>query len=278
MDVQCDMQVPVVKPFHKTFRIGEEFPVPCISCPAASVFWIDVYQMPVHIDNSNRERKVLVFKAIHQFLVRFFGVFIVTAPPVPECVARNHRTLSAQAGKVPERLQIVMPVSPEIDVDASFAPGLNPSVFPDSQRPAVVHYREAVPAYDTVLQRNSAVRLIQSTGSPAQIFEIFAVMPDTVISAVVADGLYGETVGRERIPVIDQMRLWRDDLQGIVLIYHAEGASWEIAVPHGLGSPVFKNPVRVIFKTEKPFCKDRYPPAVSFNDIFRCSLRMSFCD
>ena len=129
-----------------------------------------------------------------------------------------------------------------------------------------------------MLQWNSAVRLIQSTGSPAQIFEIFAVMPDAVISAVVADGLYGETVGRERIPVIDQMRLWRDDLQGIVRIYYAESASWEIAVPHGLGSPVFKNPVRVIFKTEKPFCKNRYPPAVSFNDIFRCSLRMSFCD
>ena len=278
MDVQRDMQVAVVKPFHKTFRIGEEFPVPCIACPAASVFGVDVYQMPVHIDNRYRERKALIFKAFHQFLISFFCIFIVTAPPVSECVARNHGTLSAQAGKVSERLQIVMPVSPEIDVDASFAPGLNPPVFPDSQRAAVVHYREAVTAHDSVIQRNSAVRFIQGTGGSPQIFEIFAVMPDAVISAVVADGLYGEPVGGERLPVIDQMRLWRDDLKRIIPIDHAEGAFGEIAIPHGLGCPVFKNPVRVIFKTEKPFCKNRYPPAVSFNDIFRCSLRMSFCD
>ena len=129
-----------------------------------------------------------------------------------------------------------------------------------------------------MLQRNSAVRLIQSTGSSAQIFEIFAVMPDAVISAVVADGLYGETVGGKRLPVIDQMRFWCDDLKGIICIYYAEGTFGKVSVPYGLGSPVFKNPVRVIFKTEKPFCKNRYPPAVSFNDIFRCSLRMSFCD
>ena len=85
----------------KTLRIREEFFIPAIAGPAAAVFWIHiVYTVPVHIDNSNRERNVLFVEIFHQFHIRCFTVTPVTAPPVSECKSRKHRSFAAKVVEI----------------------------------------------------------------------------------------------------------------------------------------------------------------------------------
>ena len=62
-------------------------------------------------------------------------------------------------------------------------------------------------------ERNGSVSLIECPCGPAKIGEVLAVMPDTVVGAVVADGLDGQSVGGKWFPVIDQMGFWSDDLK-----------------------------------------------------------------
>ena len=278
MNVQGNMHIPVVEPFHKAFRIREEVTVPCVAGPSAAVFWIDIHQMPVHINDCNGKRKVFFFKLFHQLFVGFFCIFIVAAPPVPECIAGDHGAFPAQMTEVFECLLVIMTVCPEVDVDASAPPGFHPSIVPECEGAAVVHDGEAVPAYNSVIQRDCPVCFIQRAGCSTQIVEILSVVPDAVVRAVIANSLYGQPAGRKGVAVIDQVCSGGDDFQRIVRIDYAERAFGEIAVPHGLRRPVFENPVRIIFEAEQAFCEDRDPPAVSFDNIFRCSLRMSFCD
>ena len=82
MDIQSHPLIPVMKPLKKLLRIRKQVPVPGIAGPAASVLGINVYQVPVHIDNSHRKRNLLLFKSVHQFFVGFFCIFIISAPPV----------------------------------------------------------------------------------------------------------------------------------------------------------------------------------------------------
>ena len=151
--------------------------------------------MPVHVDHCDREWKVLFFKPFHQSFVGIFRVFVIAAPPVAQSVSGNHGCFPAQMAEVFQCLMVIVAVSPEIDVCASFPAGLHPSVFAERQRTAVIHHRKAVPAYDAVFQRDGSVCFVQSAGGSAQIPEIISVMPDAVVGTVIPDGLYGQTIG-----------------------------------------------------------------------------------
>ena len=127
MHIQCNSHTTLMQAVHKSLRIREKLPVPCIACPAGSIFGIDIYQMPVHINDCNCKRDSLFIETVHQLQITRFGIFIVTAPPVPQCEPGQHGGFTAKIIKILQTFQIVQPVTPEINILNSFFAGCNPS-------------------------------------------------------------------------------------------------------------------------------------------------------
>ena len=127
-----------MEPFQEAFRIREEISVPGIAGPAASVFGINVYQMPVHIDHCHGKGDLLLFKTLHQLFVSFLCIFIIPAPPVSKSISGNHRAFSAEIIEVFKSLFVVMSVAPEIQVFLLSFSWFDPSVFSEEKRLAVI--------------------------------------------------------------------------------------------------------------------------------------------
>ena len=137
MDIQRHVHPPLMQPCQKPRRIWKQLFVPRISRPAAAVFRVNIYKMPVHIDYCYRKRQVFFVKPLHQLHICLLGIFIVTAPPVSKRKPWQHRRRSAQRVKIVQRLFVIMSVSKEIQVPDPFFP----SVLQKDLRLAVVNNR-----------------------------------------------------------------------------------------------------------------------------------------
>ena len=91
VQIQGNVQSPVMQPRQKFLWLWKKFTVPCIPCPAGTILWVNLCQVPIHIHNSNRKRHLLFFKLLHQFLIGFRCVTVVTAPPVSKREPRQQR-------------------------------------------------------------------------------------------------------------------------------------------------------------------------------------------
>ena len=140
MHIQCNLHIVLMQPGHKSFWIREEVFVPGISCPAASVFRIYIVNnMPVHINNSYRERQFFVFKTFYQFFIFILCVTMITAPPVTKCISWQQRLFSTQIIEIFQTFQITMSISEEIQILAISLSRTYPSVFCQCHRMTVIH-------------------------------------------------------------------------------------------------------------------------------------------
>ena len=100
MDVQRHPHIPVMEPLKKLLRIRKQIPVPGVTGPAAAVLWINVYQMPVHINDSHGKRDLFLFKTLHQSFIGRLCIFVIPAPPVAQGISGNHRDFPGKMIKV----------------------------------------------------------------------------------------------------------------------------------------------------------------------------------
>ena len=84
--------------------------------------------MPVHINNGNRERDIFFLKFIHQLIVAFLRIFIISAPPVSESKPWKHRCFSAKSVKIMKRFFVVMSVSEEVQILDALSSWLDPAI------------------------------------------------------------------------------------------------------------------------------------------------------
>ena len=72
--------------------------------------------MPVHIQNGNSKWDPLFLKASDQSLIFILRIFIISAPPVSQCIAWQKWCVSTQLEKIPDALHIIMPIPEHIKI------------------------------------------------------------------------------------------------------------------------------------------------------------------
>ena len=181
MYIQCDLHISAVKPVHKLFWVREKLTVPGISGPAASVFRINIHQMPVHIHNGHREGNPLPLKTLHQLLVFLLCVSVIAAPPVSEHPSGQQWCSAAEIVEVLYCLLIPVAIAEEIEINTSLRTQVHPSILCNCHTAAVIHNGKSVSRHHTAFQRNSPVRLVQSACCSSQIFYRVLIMPVRLI-------------------------------------------------------------------------------------------------
>ena len=119
----------VMKPGHKFFRIREQFFVPCVACPSASVFRININQMPVHINHRYGKRNFFFLESCHQCFIFLIIVTVKSAPPISKCIPWKQRCLSSEMIVVFQTMLIFMSIPQEININTIFLSRLYPSIF-----------------------------------------------------------------------------------------------------------------------------------------------------
>ena len=97
--VQRRPQPLLVQPGDEARRIGEEIGIPGVARPPADAL-AHVDQMPVHVDDADRQRHVVVAELGHQRPQVSVAVGPVAAPPVAQRPARQQRRAAGESGVV----------------------------------------------------------------------------------------------------------------------------------------------------------------------------------
>ena len=177
MHVQRDFHAPRVKLIHEPLRIREEIRIPGIARPARSVFGIDMNQMPVHIHHCHGKGDPFLIKPVHQLQIALFGIFIITAPPVPQRITGKHGRFAAQMIKISRD----SPDSPS-RIPRNKGPSRPSFSAPPSRPHSASETRnhpagKALSGNQAVSQLTGAVHRIQRPRRSPQIMQLVPVMP-----------------------------------------------------------------------------------------------------
>lgn len=213
MHVQRDAQAGVVQPAQEFRRLREQLPVPGVAGPAAAVRRVDVDQVPVHVQDGDRERDPGVAEPGHQRQVRLRGVPVVPAPPVAQRVAGQHRHRPGHGVEGLQRGGVVVAVGEHVQVGAADVVRGDPAVGAEQQRLRVVEHGVSAARDDARLQRNRAVGVVQGSRGAAEGRRGLPVPPHRVVGGDAAAHGHAQPAGGERATVVRQMHACRDDLQ-----------------------------------------------------------------
>ena len=81
--------------------------------------WVDVGEVPVHVNDGHRQRDSVRLESIHESLVLVGAVGVVARPPVAQGPSRNNRLRSGDAVEIGGCSSVVMAVEEEIDILAT---------------------------------------------------------------------------------------------------------------------------------------------------------------
>ena len=239
----------------KTLWIREEVLVPCVTCPACSIFLVDLSQMPIHVNYTNGKWNILFLEAVHQLEIRFLRIFIVAAPPVAECILWKDRGCTSQLIIIFQAAQIVGTVSKVIQIlCVNVFSSFNPTVF-CQQHGALI--RDNSPTFhrkQTVLQWNLAICLIKCTGGSLQVMSGIAVMPCGLIDDFLISLLDTQVVSSKSASSVDKSCLVSlNDQLAVFLIYsvfrHIKGSIY-----NHLSLLVYKHTFFAVFHTNHARC------------------------
>ena len=249
VEIERRLQTRVVEPVDEPLGVGEQFAVPGPARPAVVVGVAD--DVPVHIDDTDRQREPLLAEGRHDVLQFLLGVVPVAAPPVAQRPPGYHRHVAGDLGVGPECAQVVVAEAEEVDVLVVLVavPGGDPPVVVEDEAVGVLEHGPAVPGEQAVLEIGLAVDAVQRPGRPAEVVGIVAV----------AVGLVEPRQGdRQRLgseppaDVVAQVEVFGVDLQAAVDPRHLEVRDREIPVPHGLARAVLELAVRVVLQAQEP--------------------------
>ena len=265
MHVQRDLHAPLMKRIHEPLRIREEIRIPGIARPARSVFGIDMDQMPVHVNHRHGKGDPFLVKPVHQLQIALFGIFIITAPPVPQRITGKHGRFAAQMIKISQAAQIVRAVSPEIKVLHALLSRLHPAVLIQRQRRGIIQQGKALSGNQAVSQLTGAVHRIQRPRRSLQIMQLVPVVPGRSRSHAVH--LHHQPSGIEGLPVIGEPQPLRHKDQLFLRLLYLIIRLREIPVQDRLRGPVLKDAVLGILQTQKSLRQHRNPVLVPFYHI-----------
>ena len=157
MQVHRGVDALLVEKTEELAIVGEEVFVPVPARPSATSLLAD--GVPVHVDDEDVERDVVLAKPPHQITEVLVGVAPVAAPPIAKGIARRHRHTASEARIALQGSLVVVAVTHEVPVLSTL--GSRPFLHPVPVRIAIeeealriIHQRPAVGREQTVLQRN----------------------------------------------------------------------------------------------------------------------------
>ncbi|RDA89013.1 hypothetical protein CP532_0605 [Ophiocordyceps camponoti-leonardi (nom. inval.)] len=181
MVVERQFELPLVQLVDEGGRVREEFAVPGIASPAGTAVFANalvVDEMPVHVDDGDRERDAILLEGIHELEVRLGAILVVAAPEVAQRPARQQRLRPGNSVEGLNGLAIVMTVAEEVIVDPARprSSGGDEAVISEEER-VISKGSKAKTRIDARPDRNLAVDVIQRLDGAAQILMRLAVSP-----------------------------------------------------------------------------------------------------
>ena len=129
MQIDCDLQPVLMHPIQKFFRIREKLLIECISGPSSSVTLLYIGNMPINIQNTYRKRNVSLKEIFNDFLVFISCVSVVSAPPVSQSIARQHRYFTGQTEKIAQAVKMMLTICKKIRIFYTVRSFIYPTVF-----------------------------------------------------------------------------------------------------------------------------------------------------
>jgi len=125
VQVQAGLQMVGVQPGQELARIGKEQRVPGVAAPAEAVtrlvllaarLKLFIAEMPIHVDDENIERYVVLVEAADDLFDFLVGVGPVARPPGAKSEPGRQRDAARDPHIITERLAVVMTVAEEVPV------------------------------------------------------------------------------------------------------------------------------------------------------------------
>jgi len=170
MEIQGGAQTFAMQETEKPIRVGKERPVPGVTCPAAALV-AGLRDVPVHVDDTDRQRYPVRFEVFDQGSQLGFRVGPVAAPPVAQRPARDQRRRAGDPAEVVQRGLVVVPIGEEIQVErAGRGPARrDPARLVEHQRRRIVDQRPARAREQARLQRDRPGSAVQRARRAAQV-------------------------------------------------------------------------------------------------------------
>ena len=166
VQIERDVHPARVKLLQKRRVIWKERFIPCVARPAVRAavrlviqplfpqaeITVDLDIVPIHVDDGNGDGNPIVGKIIHQIQILLLRIRPITAPPVAQRPAREHRRAPAQVVERTHGGGIVVPVGKDVAVRP--AARKQSAVRKQQQAARIVVDRRAVSCANALLQRN----------------------------------------------------------------------------------------------------------------------------
>jgi len=139
MEIQGGAQTFAMQEAEKPIRVGKERPVPGVTCPAAALV-AGLRDVPVHVDDTDRQRYPVRFEVFDQGSQLGFRVGPVAAPPVAQRPARDQRRRAGDEGVIAQAGGVIMPVAEEVQIlrPGRRPPRFQPAILVEDKRPRIV--------------------------------------------------------------------------------------------------------------------------------------------
>ncbi len=272
MQVQGGPEPEAVQVPEKVRGIGEELPVPGVAGPAPRVRI--VHQVPVHVDDADRQGNRAAAELLHQIEQRFPGVLPVAAPPVAQDPSGDQGNRTRDPHEIPDAPGIVPAVAEEVEVARPLrllrrnagAARHHPAVLLEDEGTGIVHEGPSGPGDESRFEGNRPVDVVQGAGGAAEVPGIGVPVLPGPLPLLQPDGerLRGERPVREPVP--DQKRGGLDLQISVFRPAGLEVGNRQAAVPEHLARPVLESGVRGVFHPDQPVgqqgeadaaCRDR---------------------
>ena len=248
MKIQGCLHSVRVQPVHKLLRIREQGRVPGIAGPAASVFWIHLlHQMPVHVNDRDRERNPFLLKPFHQLFIFRLIIAVITAPPVAEYKAGQQRLLSAQMIERLQAIKISVSVSPEIEIDGFPAARRDRTVRQDRHGTGIVHHGKPGFRHQSGFQRDGSVRRIKGTGCAAQVTQFVPITPQP-LRRTAARHADHQAARRKLLFIVMNLHRFRKDVDAVFVSGNMIVRGRKITVQDLLRRPVLEQAAFTVLK------------------------------
>ncbi len=179
MQVERGFEAAFVQGGNETGRVGEEVAVPGVARPATGGI-AGVGEVPIHVDNAHGKRHIVGLELVHQAEQFVGGIGPITAPPVAQRPARNHRRGASHLRKLLQTGVNILPVAKKIEVEVAIrcVTRFQPAIGVKNEARRIVVDGVAAAGEQAFFQHQRAIDIIQGAGGAKQIEGIiFAKVP-----------------------------------------------------------------------------------------------------
>ena len=232
--------------------------VPGIAGPADRLV-ARLCDVPIHVDDTHRQRHLVRGKILHQALQLILAVGPVAAPPVTQQPARDQRGRTGNFLEILQTADIVVAIAKEVEVQIVGGGTCHqPALVVKDQRARVVDHGPTAARHQAGFQRHKPVGFVQGPRCALEIArlpDVFAKVPGVISRFDINRQRHGRKAAC-RGGIAQQQMLGFDREQARTL-REFKGWSRLAAKPERLAGPILKLVARAVFHADQARRKQR---------------------